>query len=137
MDGSIIMDGSEFVSFYNNNRPVFNLDGIVDFLNPVPIDQDYLKYSGYKLNVKSIIFAEAKSDEIMKGYVLLTNSDTNRSIGTAYLETEIVYYECLLNGLNSYFFPTHELIKLFYWFSKSASIMNSKKKLRNIKQEIK
>jgi hypothetical protein len=100
------------------------------------VNQDYLRYSGYNLNVKSTIFAYAKSNEIIEGYRIVTSSHVNYNILQVYLEMEIFYYECLLNGLNSYFFPTHELLKLFYWFSKCANIMDSEGKLRKIKQEI-
>lgn len=122
---SIIVDGTEFGSFYHNNRPNFAFDNLGNFLEPRSTDQDHLMYSGYDLSVKSTIFADATPTEIMESVGILTTSDTDCNIKQGYLEMEIVYYDYLLNGRNSYLFPTHELLKLFYWSSKSASITNS------------
>jgi hypothetical protein len=52
INDSVIVDGTEFVTFYNDNRflpsfAIFNFDKLADFLKPRPIDQDYMKYSGY------------------------------------------------------------------------------------------
>ena len=49
---------------------------------------------------------------------------------------EVSSYIMNVSQMDSYFFATHELLKLFYWFSKSASITNSEGKLRKIRQEV-
>ena len=79
--------------------------------------------------MKSTIFADATPPDIIDDYKALTASDPVCNIKPGYLEMEIVYYERLLKGHNSYLFPTHELLKLFCWFSKSASIVNSEGKI--------
>lgn len=130
INNSIIVDGTEFGSFYHNNWPHIKFDNLANFLEPRSLDQDYLRYSGYDLNVC------AKPTEIVEGHRIVTASDTDCNIKQGYLKMEIVYYELLLKGHNSYLFPTHELLKLLYWFSKSANIPNSEGRLRNIKQEV-
>jgi hypothetical protein len=133
INNSIIINGTEFGSFYHNNRPNFKFDNLGNFLEPRSADQDHLTYSGYDLNVKSTIFADARPTEIVEGDGIVTASDTDCNIKQGYLEMEIVYYDYLLSGRNSYLFPTHELLKLFYWFSKVLA--NSEGKLRKIRQE--
>ena len=136
INNSILVDGTEFGSFYHNNRPNFKFDNLENFLEPRSVDQDHLRYSGYDSNVKSTIFADARPADIVEGDGIVTASDMDCNIKQGYLEMEIVYYERLLKGHNSYLFPTHELLKLFYWFSKSANITNSEGRLRKIKQEV-
>ncbi len=136
INNSIIVDGTEFGSFYHNNRPNFKFDNLGNFLDPRSVDQDHLRYSGYDLNVKSTIFVDARPADIVEDDGIVTTSDMDCNIKQGYLEMEIVYYERLLKGHNSYLFPTHELLKLFYWFSKNANITNSEGRLRKIKQEV-
>jgi hypothetical protein len=77
INNSIIIDGTEFVKFYNNNRPNFHFNNIGNFLDPSSVEQDYLRYSGCNLNVKSTIFAGARPNELIKGYGMVTSSDTD------------------------------------------------------------
>jgi hypothetical protein len=90
---SVVVDGTDFVRNYYDNKPNFNFDNVGNFLTPRLVDQDYLEYSGYNLNVKSNIYRDAISTKIIDCYRKITAPDTNSSIILGYLEMELVYYE--------------------------------------------
>jgi hypothetical protein len=132
----LIVDGSGFINIYNENRPIFNFEKIKSSLIPKVVDDNYFTCWGYKINVKSTIFKDAKSNDLMKGWNMIINSIEDEDIFESFFELEIYNYCRILNGFDAYLFPALELLKLCYWFYMCSEILESRSKLLQIKKEI-
>jgi hypothetical protein len=136
INDTLVIDGSRFIHLYHENAPYFDIKKIKSSLNPNIINDEYLICFGYRINVKSTIFKDAKSNDLMKGFNMIINSIEDEDIFESFFELEIYNYCRALNGFDAYLFPSLELLKLCYWFYMCSEILESESKLLQIKKEI-
>lgn len=131
LKGKLIFDGTQFVNLRRQN-----INTIRSHIIPKIIDDDYLTGFGYKLNVKSTIFKDAKSSDLVKGFNLIVDSIKYQDIFDSFFELEVHNYDRFSNRLDAYVFPSLEFLKLCYWFYICSTIQDSSSKLLQIKREI-
>ena len=136
VDEQLIVDPTEFVCLYEENRPFFNIERIKTGSIPKIIDDNYVTCCGYKFNVKSTIFENANSKELCEGWSMVISPDKYQEIYECYLELEIHNYSQILYGNSAYFFPMLDLLKFCYWFYRCSKISKSDSKLLQAKKEI-
>jgi hypothetical protein len=114
INDTLVLDGSGFISLFNENAPHF----VINKSNLIPriVDDNYIVWYGYKINVKSIIFKDAKSSDLTKGFNLIIDSTKNEYIFKSFFKGEIYNYYCYLCGFDAYYLPSIEFLKLCYWF---------------------
>jgi hypothetical protein len=134
INDTLVLDGSGFISLFNENAPHF----VINKSNLIPriVDDNYIVWYGYKINVKSIIFKDAKSSDLTKGFNLIIDSTKNEYIFKSFFKGEIYNYYCYLCGFDAYYLPSIEFLKLCYWFYMCSQILKSQSKLLQIKKEI-
>jgi len=133
INDTLVLDGSGFISLYNEiaAHVVINKN-----LIPRIVDDDYIESYGYKINVKSIIFKDAKSGDLIKGFDLIIDSTKNENIFRSFFKGEIYNYYRYLSGFDAYYLPSIEFLKLCYWFYMCSQILESRSKLLQIKKEV-
>jgi hypothetical protein len=112
------------------------IDKIKSDLVPSIVDDDYIVCYGYKINVKSTIFKDAKSSDLIKGFNLIIDSTENEDIFKSFFKVEIYNYCLYLSGFDAYYLPSLEFLKLCYWFYMCSQILESQPKLFQIKREV-
>ena len=84
LKGTLIFDGTEFVNLRKQN-----IHTIRNHIIPKIIDDDYLTCFGYNLNVKSTMFKDAKSSDIMRGFNMIIDSIKYEDIFESFFELEV------------------------------------------------
>jgi hypothetical protein len=136
LNDELIVDGSEFVRLFNKNYPIFDIEKIKSDLIPKLIDDDYVTCFGYNLNIKSTVFENAKSKDLIDGWNMVMHSDKYEGIFESYFELEVYNYSKVISGQNAYLFPILELLKFCYWFFRSSKLSNCEVKLQQVKKQI-
>ena len=109
INDTLVLDGSGFISLFNENAPHF----VINKNNLIPriVDDDYIVWYGYKINVKSIIFEDAKSSDLIKGFNLIIDSTEKENIFKSFFKGEIYNYYCYLSGFDAYYLPSIEFAR--------------------------
>jgi hypothetical protein len=136
LNNIVLIDGSEFIRIYNENAPFFCLQTIQNRVAASKVDDNYITYFGYRINVKSTIFKDALSDDVLEGWDIIIRNNKHQDILGSFFELEIHNYCRYLNRLNAYIVPSLELARLCYWHSKCSKISGSDRKLLQIRREI-
>lgn len=134
LNGIVLIDGGEFIEMYSKNAPNFKIEQIRKTINPKVIDDNYLMFSGYKINTRATIFVDAKPTDVIKGWELVSSDDKNQDLFEAFFDLEIYNYDRKVAGMSFYMVPILDLLKFCYWYYMCSQIPESEAKLLHVKK---